>query len=472
MKVSDGWCQVSEVDTSVFLDQWLPRWAAACPNRPALLAPGRVLTWRELHAVAQASVDRLTNSGVSKGDRVGIALPNGAEFAAALHACILLGAVAVPIDTRLGESDRRPQEREVDFLVDESDEDFAPASDHNVVDAGAELSAADELGDIAVEAYQPGYDDIAVIVHTSGTTAEARPIELTYGNIHASALGCAVALGHSRNERWLCPLPTTHIGGLMVLMRSLIYGTTAVLSEEKFDAHRLNQALHNQRITIVSLVPTMLKRMLEADLTKPKFLRCVLIGGGPIDQALLKKAKQQADIEVVQTYGLTEACSQVAVSVPGTSRAGLPLPGVKLRIADDGEILVAGPTVSPSAISDDGFLHTGDIGELTDAGLVVQGRKADTIITGGENVAPQEIEHVLETHPAITEAGVFGRADSEWGEAIHAKVVVAPGEELDVKELQNYSAEQLANYKVPKKIETVSSLPRTRLGKILRKALR
>jgi len=294
----------------------------------------------------------------------------------------------------------------------------------------------------------------ALVVHTSGTTGTPRPVELTLGQILHNALGCAVALGHDRRERWLCPLPLSHVGGLMVLLRSVIAGTTTVLDHAGRDD-----------VTIASLVPTQLSRLLEAGARPGPRLRVVMLGGAPADTTLLMRARE-AGWPVAPTYGLTQTCSAVTVAEPGdVDSSGTPLPGVDVAIAPDGEILVTGPTVAGG-----GALHTGDLGRLDAHGrLVVAGRKVDTIVSGGENVMPAEVEAALLEHPAVAEAGVFGRPDAEWGEAVTAAVVLrAPAEPED---LRAHCAERLAGFKVPKRIEVRDALPRNASGKLLRRAL-
>jgi O-succinylbenzoic acid--CoA ligase len=179
-----------------------------------------------------------------------------------------------------------------------------------------------------------------------------------------------------------------------------------------------------------------------------------------------------AGLPVAQTYGLTEACSQVTTSAPGEPEtAGPPLVCTRVEIATDDEILVAGPTVAPGAIADDGFLHTGDRGALDERGrLLVTGRKAETIVTGGENVAPAEVEAALLAHPAVAEAAVHGRPDEEWGEAVVAKVVLRA--HADPAAIRDHAATLLARFKVPKAVEVVDELPRTASGKVKRRDLR
>jgi o-succinylbenzoate---CoA ligase len=294
-------------------------------------------------------------------------------------------------------------------------------------------------------------------VHTSGTTGAPRPVELTYGNVQANALGSAVALGLKVRERWLCPLPLAHVGGLMVLLRSAVYATTAILG----GTERLAD------VTLASLVPTQLARVLDDGVRPPSGLRAILLGGAGADRQLLARARD-AGWPVAPTYGLTQACSQVTVAEPGdVETSGRPLPGLQVTLASDGEILVEGPTVAGG-----GTLRTGDLGRLDERGrLVVIGRKADTIVTGGENVAPAEVEAVLLEHPAVAEAGVFARAHPAWGEAVTARVVLRPGAAAAPEDLRAFAAERLARFKVPKTVEVADALPRTASGKLLRREL-
>jgi O-succinylbenzoic acid--CoA ligase len=192
-----------------------------------------------------------------------------------------------------------------------------------------------------------------------------------------------------------------------------------------------------------------------------------------VPPALLERAGA-ARVPLAQTYGLTQACSQVTTSAIGEpSTAGPPLFCTTVEIAGDGEVLVSGPTVAPGATRADGRLHTGDLGTLDDHGrLHVTGRRSETIVTGGENVAPAEVEAVLEAHPAVAEAAVHARPDPEWGEAVVATVVLHDGMHVDAADLRAHCRDTLAGFKVPKAIETAPELPRTGSGKLRRDALR
>jgi O-succinylbenzoic acid--CoA ligase len=420
----------------VLVDAWLPRAAERHPDRPAVNA----LTYAELLGEVDATARRLAGRGVRAGDRVAVALAPGEGFCIALHAILRLGAVAVPVDLRLGARERA-----------------------RVVDATTEVIDGAVIGTPASEARLRERHDLdapAIVVHTSGTRGVPKAVELTYGNWLWSALGSAVALGVDAHERWLCALPLAHVAGLSIVMRSAIYATTALV-HDRFDPDRVLDALMGEdRPTMVSLVPTTLQRLLDAGLREPPALRWALLGGAPVTTALQGRAAA-AGVPVATTYGMTEACSQIAT-------LGAPLFCTKVRMAADGEILVSGPTVAPSAGP---VLATGDLGEWsTDRALRVVGRKADTIISGGENVTPWEVEAVLEAHPDVVEAAVHGRAHPEWGEAVVATVVADP--DLEAEELRAWCAARLATFKVPKEIAFTVALPRTPSGKVARKELR
>jgi O-succinylbenzoic acid--CoA ligase len=474
------------------VEAWLARAARAWPERTALASTRGDWSYARLYAAARAGAEQLEAVGARRGERVAIALPAGPEFAQALHACLLVGASAVPVDLRLSQDERARVAAGAAVLVQEPLAEGATGEHTDAASAPAGETPGDETHDL---------DAVALVIHTSGTSAAPRPVELTYGNLLWSALGSAVALGLDSDERWLCTLPLSHVGGLSILVRSAIYATTAVL-HERFETERVLDALHGGEATLVSLVATTLARLLDAGLERPPALRCALTGGGPVPATLLARARA-AGVPVALTYGLTESCSQATTTpvaelagappeAPGAPAAGLepdarpepdagpqpdagpPLFCTRVRIAADGEIVLRGPTVAPGSLAEDGWLHTGDLGTLDAAGrLRISGRKADTIVSGGENVAPAEVEAVLEAHPAVLEAAVVGRPDEQWGEAVTAWVVARPDAELDLGEVRALCAERLAPYKVPKEYTlTDEPLPRTRSGKLLRRELR
>jgi O-succinylbenzoic acid--CoA ligase len=408
------------------------------PRRAALVTPERTWTYAALHDAALAAGGALQTRGLGPGDRVALQM-GSEELIVALHGCLLIGAVAVPVDLRLAGAERE-RRRAGAAVVLESLPAGPPAPPR---------------------ALDP--DAVATVMYTSGTTAGPKEVTLTVGNWLWNAIGSATALGLDPAERWLCPMPLAHVGGVSIQLRSAVYGTTVVL-HERFDTAAARDALMDpqERITLVSLVPTMLSRLLDAGLREPPTLRRALLGGGPIAPALLARARD-AGVDVAPSFGMTETCSQIATD-------GFALLGAELSLATDGELLVRGPSVSAGALSADGWLHTGDLAAFGEDGrLAIRGRRADTIISGGENVAPAEVEAVLVAHPAVADAAVLGRPDAEWGERVVAQVVL--GEDVSADDLRAHCAASLAGFKVPKAFEIVDSVPRGPTGKLLRREL-
>src|SRR3954467_1540868 len=382
---------------------------------------------------------QLAGLGVGAGTRVAVALPPSLEYAALLHAMPLLGSVLVPVNTR----DPR-QSVDADVVID------APLT-------GPEASTPLRG--------EPDPSDTWVILHTSGTTAAPKPVPLTYGNFRASAAAAQANLPLGPGDRWLCVLPLFHVGGLSILTRTAFYGASAIV-HERFDAEAVRESLESGEATVVSLVATMLRRLRDAGLERAPGLRAALVGGGPVPRDLLEWGRD-VGLPLLQTYGMTETCSQIATAAAG-SDAARPLPGVEVRIGDGGEILVRGPMVSRGSLSADGWLHTGDRGLLDAEGFLhVEGRIKDVIVTGGENVAAAEVEEALVAHPLVADAAVVGRPDPEWGGAVTAFVVV-DGARVDDAELVAWCRERLAGYKLPRAIVRVDELPRTDSGKLLK----
>ena len=441
----------------MLLDNWLAQRASTSPDRIALVADGVFLTYAQLEDAATGAARRLAGLGVRQDSPVRLTMPAGIDYAVLLHAVMKLGAIALPTDPRLSPAERGGT------AIDASAVEIAGAAD-----AGSHEADLPLLGEIDLDA-------VYCRILTSGTAGTARPIELTYGNHLWSAVGSAFNLGVDPSDRWLCCLPLFHVGGLSILLRSAIYGTTAVI-HDGFDLDRVAESLERNEATVVSLVSTMLTRLVDAGaaIENP---RAILVGGGPVSEEILVEA-MGLGATVVQTYGLTEAASQVTTLSPAEAEdeakrgsAGRPLLTTHVRIMD-GEILVQGPTVAPGVADVDGWLHTGDEGRIDDEGFLwVEGRRDDVIVTGGENVAPREVEEVLAQHPDLADAAVIGRPDPDWQNAVVAVVVPREGAAPEADALRDWCRERLAPYKVPKGFELVEELPRTSSGKLLRREL-
>jgi o-succinylbenzoate---CoA ligase len=439
------------------LDDWLSQRSQSCPDRTALVADGASMTYAELEAEATWVARRLAAHGVRRGSTAALTMHPRREQVVLLHALMKVGAALLPLGPRLTEAERATIVSAVDPIIDLDDPGMLTQTEADMPLLG-----------------EHDMDAICCRVLTSGSTGTPRPVPLSYGNFLWNAVGSGFNLGVMPEDRWLCCVPLSHIAGLGIVMRSVIYGTTAVV-HDGFDVDRVGEALERDGITVVSLVTTMLTRLLDAgvDLSGP---RAILVGGGPVPEELLEEATAKG-ATVVQTYGLTETCSQVTTLAPGDAKrklgsAGRPLLTTHLRIRE-GEILIQGPTVAPGSADPDGWLHTGDLGHIDEEGfLYVRDRIDDLIVSGGENVIPAEVEEVLLRHPAVAEAAVIGREDPEWQQAVTAVVVLANGSDVTADELRRHCAESLAGFKVPKRVELASALPRTPSGKLMRRALR
>lgn len=465
------------------------------PATVALVEGSREVTYAELDGWAESVAATLFSRGVEAGDRVALLAPNSLEFAAAVHGVSRAGAVLVPLNARLTADDQAWQVSHAGAQV---------VLFHG--DAEGRARAIAKAAGISAEPLPPGPSpdgrgedegrfarahaatDVHSIIYTSGTTGRPKGAMLTYGNFFASAAASAFNIGVAADDRWLACMPLFHVGGLSILLRSAIYGTAAVI-QPGFDETAVNRAVREDGINLLSVVPTMLRRMLDADdLSYPQGMRAVLVGGGPVTKDLLEQALARG-LPVLQTYGLTESCSQVSTLSPADAAArvgsaGKPLVTTQLRIdappGEPGEILVAGPTVTPGYHEDpeasarairDGWLHTGDIGRLDREGfLYVLDRRDDLVITGGENVYPAEVEGHLLQHPCIEAVAVVGVRDARWGQLVTAAVVARPG--FDAAQVEAWLRERLAHYKVPRRFVEMATLPATASGKVQRHKVR
>jgi O-succinylbenzoic acid--CoA ligase len=323
--------------------------------------------------------------------------------------------------------------------------------------------------------------DAAAILYTSGTTGRARGAVLTRAALIASAQASSANLGWQDDDCWLLAMPLARVGGLSIITRCLA-ARRAVALVPSFDAAQLPRWLGQHRVTLLSLVPTMLAQLLVAhpDWRPPPHLRAVLIGGAAASPTLLARAAERG-VPIIITYGCTETCSQI-VATPyerrfeaATCGSGKVLPTAQLRI-DLGRILVRGPMcmsgyLGESPLEPNAWFDTGDLGEVDAKGfLQLHARRADLIVSGGENVYPAEVERVLESCPGIRAAAVFGLADETWGQVVAAALVTETQPPADEVLLDHLTA-RLAPHKRPRRIGVVPSLPLTPAGKLDRAAL-
>ena len=412
-------------------------------------------SWFDLDGLAHIWASRFESLGLQRGQRVAVIEPAGIRLAALLHACLRSGAAMVPISPRGPES-------EIERVL---------------ADCRPRLLVRDgELEAVAAPAARADLD--ACVLYTSGTVGQPKGVRLTLANHVASALGCQQVLRSTEADRWLLVLSPHHVGGLAVFLRAAICNQP-LITLSRFEERSALEALEADQPTLMSLVPTMLARLLDAGgLDALRRLRAILVGGGPAPAEAVRRWAGLG-LNVCPTYGLTETCSQVTLVPPGRAAdlagsAGVVCPHASISVVAD-EIVVSGPCVSPGYVNpavtsrpDGRSFRTGDLGRLEDGVLTVLGRRDDTILTGGESVRPEEVEAVLRQHPRVADVAVAGRPDRLWGEVV-AAWVVADG--VAESELDGWCRERLPTFKVPRRWSFVAGLPRSDGGKVLRRLL-
>jgi O-succinylbenzoic acid--CoA ligase len=501
-------------------EDWIARRANVSPGVEAVVdaRSGESWSYAELDSLVDRTAARLAELGVESGDHLGTLLGTRVATVRVVHAAARTGAVLVPLNPELPPGSVATQVDQADvtaIVCSEATEDLALGAAESNGEASAShavpVASVDEPQDGAVT-HLPGVvpgessrpvrrrlDDPAMVLFTSGTTGDPKPVKLTAGNLLASATASAFRLGVSPTDRWFCELPAYHMGGVAPLVRSALYGTTVVLQrrEDGFEARTTLSNLRESGATGVSLVPTQLDRLLDVG-PLPDSLRFVLLGGGPAPEELIERC-ERAGVPVHPTYGTTETTSQIATGRPETAfedpaTVGRPLVFTDVTVVDEdgrpvedgtvGELVVDGPTVTPGYYDDpettaDAFgrfgLHTGDRGYRDESGrLYVLGRFDDRIVTGGENVDPTAVVDAIRSVEGVEDAAVVGMEDPEWGERVGALVVPA-GEGLEESSgngIRQALRGRLADYELPRRVAFAASLPRTTSGTVDRDAVR
>ncbi|HEV7679181.1 MAG TPA: AMP-binding protein [Candidatus Dormibacteraeota bacterium] len=434
----------------------------------------------------------LAARGLRRGDRLALCMETSSLFVDVYLGALRLGVVVVLLNPSCSEAEARHIARDADpagAVVSDAQRgawiaDAAPSLRAGLVAAAslAEDGAAAPAGLDGV-----GPSDPALLMYTSGTTGTPKGALLSHGNLLASATALRLAWRWTEQDRLVLALPLFHAHGLGVgLNGTLLSGASAVLLP-RFDAAAVLDAASQHRATLFFGVPTMYTRLAaEPRAAELSRLRLCVSGSAPLAAAMHARIEELSGQRILERYGMTETLMNVSNPHDGERRpgtVGLPLPGVELRMADGaaGEIQVRGPNVfggywrNPQAtaavLDEDGWFHTGDVGELDEAGyLRIAGRTRELIITGGYNVYPREVEDALSVHPWVAEAAVVGAPSEEWGEVVTA-FVVAADPRLDAGTLTRHARAKLAPYKVPRDVRFVAALPRNAMDKVVKQQL-
>lgn len=487
------------------IGSWTARRARKTPDKVAVVHEGHELTYQQLHERVLRLAHGLQRYGVGRGDRVAYLGPNHPAFLETLFATGLLGAVFVPLNTRLAPAEvahiltdsgsdvlvHAPQQVSVDRPPHTVALDPAPGeTSYEELIASAEPDPIDEPVTL---------DDLCLIMYTSGTTGRPKGAMLTHGNLTWNTVNVLVDIDLAADEVTLVVAPLFHTAGLnMTCLPTLIKGGTVVLMSA-FDPVEVLDQVEKHRVTYMFGVPTMYNaiaaapRWDEADLSS---LRQVICGGAPVPESTIR-TYQRRGLSFSQGYGMTETSPGALfltrdMSEAKAGTAGVPHFFTDVRVVgpdltdvapgEKGEIVVSGPNVmqgywqNPSetekAFSDDWF-HSGDVATADDDGYItVVDRLKDVIISGGENIYPAEVESALHEHPAIAECTVIGVPDDRWGEVGRAVVTVKPGAEASGPEVLAFLRDRLAGYKIPKSVVFVDELPQSATGKLLKKLVR
>ena len=490
--------------------------ASRLPDKKAVIFGNKTFTFSELDRGADQIANFLSHRGIKKGDRVAIVFPNIPEFVIVYFGIIRLGAIGVPLDFRFKGDELSAVLIDADvkslftlknkFVEIESDLGAARSRLHTIVLFEGDHPETFSLEALLNKAAPPRLDDTpidetdeALYLYTSGTTGTPKGVVLTFRNLDYYPLTMNRMVGAGENDVIGFIIPLSHISGPVVSNMIALNGSTVLLFDN-LRPDRILEEVDRFGVTYFFGVPPIFQSILRVphrERYQLKNLVYVSMMGTNVPLLLMQEFRRAfPTVKVIQGYGLTEASPSITL-MPleyadiKMGSIGLPVPEITLKLLDGngkevssgdvGEIVVKGPMVmkgyhnNPEATQEmikDGWLHTGDLGKMDQEGFVYHlGRKDDMIITGGLNVFPAEVENVLLKHPGIIEAGAVGIPDEDRGQAIKAVVVLKPEKTLDKKALLTFCREHLANFKVPKIIESRDALPKTSTGKVSRQDL-
>lgn len=472
---------------------FLSRHARSRPDALAVVHGGLSLTYAALDRVVGQTAAAMRQAGVGRGDRVGLLASPSAGWVIAAHAAMRCGAVIVPLNTRLTLSELQGLLASValtGLMHDDAHADLAHGLEgdfQRLTIGNMGMSPAD--GSAFPD---PAMLDLSVtssMFFTSGTSGTQKVVVHPLGSWWHGAMASALHLGHQAEDVWSLPLPLFHVGGFAIMMRAAIAGLPLVV-QSRFDPAEFSRTCADNRVTLTSFVPTMLRDLLATGEQVPPHLRVALLGGASAPQELVEDAGERG-WPVAPTYGMTETASQIATLPPpelsariGSSGRALPHLAVAVRATGEevpvgeGEVLVRGLSLMAGYLGQppldrDAWFATGDHGIIDEEGyLTVVDRRSDLIVSGGENIYPAEVERAVEGIPGIAAAAVVGVPDERWGSAPVAFVVAERGVVAADIDVVTHLRGRVAPYKIPKRVIWVNELPMSASGKVLRRQLR
>jgi long-chain acyl-CoA synthetase len=482
--------------------------AAAQPDGVAIRLDDLTISYRQLSDAARRVASLLASAGVSRGDRVGLMMPNIPAFPVAFYGALTAGAVVVPMNPLL-------KGREVAYYLSDSGarllfawREFAGEAAKGAADVGAEVIQVDDVDlSSALAGHSPAAGsadaddtDDAVILYTSGTTGQPKGAQLTHGSLARNArLTAETLLQNHRDDVMMGCLPLFHVFGLTCGLNATVVAGGTLTLLPRFDAGKALDIIARDRVTIFEGVPTMYAGMLHhpaADSADTTSLRVCVSGGAAMPVEILRGFEEKFGCMILEGYGLSETSPVASFNHPHRPRKagsiGTPVEGVEMRLVSDagdavpagevGEIAIRGhnlmkgywgkPEATAEAIPD-GWFRTGDLARVDEDGYYyIVDRKKEMIIRGGYNVYPREVEEALHEHPAVAEVAVVGMPHADLGEEVGAAVALKPGADATPAELQQFVRERVAAYKYPRRVWLVASLPKGPTGKILRREVR
>jgi acyl-CoA synthetase (AMP-forming)/AMP-acid ligase II len=444
---------------------------------PALVEAetGAATTYDTLAAEIETLAGRLASLGVARGDRVALVLPDGPQFVRHLLAINLLGATAAPLNPAY-------KRDEFAFYLDDLQPKLLllPPGELPAAREAATVPVVDELPDATAPFDEARADDVALLLHTSGTTSRPKQVPLTHANLLASARTIVDFYGLAPDDVSYVAMPLFHVHGLVASTFSALLAGGRIVVPKRLTPRAFWDQARAHGVTWYSAGPTLHQMLLERGDGAIPTLRFTRSCSSALSAALMQRIEETLGVPIVEAYGMTEASHQMASNPlpPAERRAGsVGIPsGTEIRIGEQSEVQIRGPGVMHGYLSNpqaneesfvDGWFRTGDRGRFEDGYLRLEGRLKEMILRGGENISPYEIEDVLKAHPAVADAVCFGVDDEKYGEKVGAAIVLT--QQASERELADHCRERLAAFKVPEVIRIVDEIPRTATGKVQRK---